>query len=194
MENANLNTSVGEKKPFGSMVKKWALVLSIIVVLNLFFNYGIYTFYKGPVFDTFCKPELNSISYITRQSCETAGGLWNENYPQGVPAKITTPADNVQTGYCNIYYACQKSFDTVNSVYNRNVFVVLVVLGLASLVIGLLLSLPGVVSLGLSLGGVLSMIIGSIRYWSDMNDYLRFGLLGIALAVLVWLGIKKFKD
>lgn len=192
MENTN-NIGVGEKKPFGSAIKKWALAISILVVLNLFFNYGIYTFYKGPKFENFCRQELNSVNYTTKDSCESAGGMWNENYPKNVPVDVTVPT-KVQTGYCDVYYTCQKDFTAVSSVYNRNVFIVLVVLGLATLVGGLFIGISAAVSTGFTLGGVLSMIIGSIRYWSDMNDYLRFGLLGVALAVLVWLGIKKFND
>ena len=179
-------------------IKKWVLAFSIIVVLNLFFNYGIYTFYKNPKFEDFCKPELNSNAYSTRQACEAVGGLWNENFPKAVPMPAT-PADNVriesvQTGYCDVYRTCQKEFNAVNAVYNRNVFVVLVALGMISLVAGLLMGISGAVSTGLSFGGILSMIIGSIRYWADMDDYLRFGLLGVALIILIWLGIRKFKD
>lgn len=174
-------------------IKKWVLAFSIIIVLNLFFNYGIYTFYKNPKFENFCKPELNSNAYTNRQSCEAVGGLWNENFPKAVPAP-TRPAENIQTGYCDVYHTCQKEFNDVNSIYNKNVFIVLVSLGLISLVGGLFIGISGAVSTGLSIGGILSMIIGSIRYWSDMNDYLRFGLLGVALVVLLWLGIKKFKD
>ncbi|MFA4890314.1 MAG: hypothetical protein WC587_01620 [Candidatus Paceibacterota bacterium] len=179
-------------------IKKWVLAISIVVVLNLFFNYGIYTFYKNPKFENFCKPELNSNFYTTRQACEAVGGLWNENFPKAVPMPAA-PAENVrtgniQTGYCDVYHTCQKDFNKTEAIYNRNVFIILVPLGLISLVVGLLMGISGAVSTGLSFGGILSMIIGSIRYWSDMNDYLRFGLLGVALIILIWLGIRKFKD
>ena len=50
-----------------------------------------------------------------------------------------------------------------------------------------------VVSLGLSLAGILSLIIGSMRYWSAMDDYLRVVILGLALAALIYIGIKKFR-
>lgn len=197
MENTNINGVVGEHKPFGSVIKKWALAVSILVVLNLFFNYGIYTFYKAPKFEDYCKQDLNSINYTTKDACEAVGGMWNENYPKvvpmGVPVEVNTP-EKVQTGYCDVYYTCQKDFAVVNSVYNRNVFIVLVVLGFLTLIGGLFIGASLAVSTGFTLGGVVSMIVGSIRYWTDMNDYLRFGLLGVALAVLVWLGIKKFKD
>ena len=49
------------------------------------------------------------------------------------------------------------------------------------------------VSLGLSLGGVLSFVIGTIGYWSDLSDVLRVVVLGIALVALIYLGIKKVR-
>ena len=67
------------------------------------------------------------------------------------------------------------------------------ILGVASLVAGIFISATSV-SIGLSLGGVLSLIIGSIRYWSDMDDILRVIMLGVALLALIWVGIKKLKD
>jgi hypothetical protein len=50
------------------------------------------------------------------------------------------------------------------------------------------------VSLGFSFGGILSFIVGTVRYWSNMDERLRVVVLGIALAALVWVGIKKFKE
>jgi hypothetical protein len=41
---------------------------------------------------------------------------------------------------------------------------------------------------------VLALIIGSIRYWSDMDDILRVALLGIALGSLLGIAWKKFRD
>ena len=55
-------------------------------------------------------------------------------------------------------------------------------------------NVSSVVSLGFSLGGVLALIIGAIRYWSNMQDVLRVVVLAVALAALVWIGIKKIKE
>jgi hypothetical protein len=79
-------------------------------------------------------------------------------------------------------------------VYNRNVFVALVILGVISLIAGFFIRRSAAVSLGLSLGGVLALVVASVRYWSDMNDYLRLGVLAVALVLLVYLGIKKVKE
>jgi hypothetical protein len=100
----------------------------------------------------------------------------------------------VQSGYCNQEFTCQQKFEDANKVYNRNVFIVFTVVGIAALAASVFAGAAEAVALGLSFGGVLSLIIGSVRYWSDMEDILRVVILGVALAALIWTAYKKFKD
>ncbi|HDH31289.1 MAG TPA: hypothetical protein ENH26_00770 [Candidatus Wolfebacteria bacterium] len=173
--------------------KKLILVLGIIIVLNLFINYGVATFYDAPEYENFCPKELTAKKHNTKEECETAGGFWSENYvyPR---TEIQVPKEEVEEGWCDVYHSCQKVFDEARDFYNRNVFIILITAGIISIVIGFLIIQAEAVSLGLSFGGLLSLIIGTIRYWSAMNDYLRFIILGIALIILIWIGIKKIKD
>jgi len=174
--------------------KKLVIVLSIIIVLNLFFNYGIKTFYDSPKFEDFCSKDLISRQYAVQQDCEAAGGFWTSNPDFAKPAPIPETADSKMAGWCDVYHKCQQEFDDVRDVYNRNVFLILIVLGIISIVLGFVISQSEAVALGFSFGGILSLIIGTIRYWSGMDDYLRFIILGVALAILIWMGIKKLKD
>ncbi len=176
-------------------IVKWAIVLGIVIVLNLFFNYAISLVYKEPMFDKFCPVELNSTTYSDRDSCNKVGGMWSEStYPESLDEKgKTTPAKIV--GYCNATYTCNNQYMDAQSVYNRNVFIALIILGILSLALGAYLThLSSAVALGFSFGGVLSLIIGAMRYWSNMQDVLRVVVLAIALAALVWIGIKKIKE
>lgn len=166
--------------------KKLAMALSIVIILNVFFNVAIDTFYKMPNWENYCKPELNSVSYENKKTCEDAGGMWSENmgYPKEVGA----------TGYCNAQYTCQKEYGDASSVYNRNVFVVLTALGAVTIILALFAALPSSVSSGLLYGGLLSLIIGTVRFWSDMDDYIRFVVTGVVLILLITIGVKKMKD
>jgi hypothetical protein len=173
-----------------SKVLKWLLILGIVIILNLFFVYGIKVFYNAPVFENFCPVSQVMQTPSTQAECVAHGGGWTAySNPVPVPQGATEPA-----GYCDINFTCQKEFTAANSIYNRNVFVALVILGVLSLIAGFFIRKSTAVSLGLSLGGVLALVVGSVRYWSDMNDYLRFGVLAIALIILVILGIKKVKE
>ncbi|MEK7609372.1 MAG: hypothetical protein AAB476_02750 [Patescibacteria group bacterium] len=178
-------------------IKEIILSLAIVVVLNLFFNYGVFTFYESPDYEKFCPVELTQKLYADKSECEAVGGRWFEGtgevkyYPSEPRPIPVEPAADQQKGWCDSTAECRESYESVREVYNRNVFVVLVVLGLVSLGLGFLaISAPAVAN-GFLGGGLLSLIIGSIRYWSEMNDYLRFIILGVALAALIWLGYKK---
>lgn len=182
--------------------KKIILVLGIIIVLNLFFNYGVATFYDTPEYDGFCKPDLSSKTYNSEEECKNIGGMWTANqtfYDKRIPAE-TGPVAPVAInqlepkGWCDVQYSCRKDFEIANSFYNRNVFIVLIIAGIISIVTGFIVGQSEAVSLGLSFGGIVSLIIGTVRYWSDMDDYLRFIILGIALATLIYIGIKKFRN
>lgn len=178
-----------------SAIVKWALVAGIVVVLNLFFNYAISLVYKEPQFDRFCPVEITSKTYTDKTVCTEAGGQWTETTYPVEPEKndVTNPVK--VSGYCNATYTCGQAYDTSVSTYNRNVFIILVVLGVLSLVAGAFLThLSSVVALGFSFGGVISLVIGAMRYWSNMQDVLRVVVLAFALAALVWVGIKKINE
>jgi len=97
-------------------------------------------------------------------------------------------------GYCNEDFTCRQEYDDARKLYKRNVFVALIVLGTLTLVASFVLRAIAVIAPALAMGGVLTLFIASVRYWSEMQDYLRVIILGIALVALLWAGVKKFKD
>jgi hypothetical protein len=176
-------------------ILKWVLVVAIVVVLNLFFNFSIKLAYNNPEFEKYCPQKQVTITPDTQDKCVAAGGAWTENnaYGEKVARPVSTDEPQMK-GWCDPNFTCQKNYQTALEVYNRNVFIILIIAGLASLIVGFFLSNITAVSLGLSLGGVLSFIIGTVRYWSNMDDYLRVIILGLALAALIWIGVKKIRD
>lgn len=176
-------------------VVKWALVIGIVVILNLFFNYALSLVYKEPAFDRFCPIALTSKTYTDKIMCTEVGGEWTETTSPVAPDKSNVSNPVQVSGYCNATFTCNQAYDTQMDSYNRNVFIILVILGVLSLVLGAFLTnLSSVVALGFSFGGVLSLIIGAMRYWSDMQDVLRVVVLAVALGALIWVGIKKIKE
>ncbi|MEK9174884.1 MAG: hypothetical protein AAB725_02855 [Patescibacteria group bacterium] len=177
-----------------SKIKEIILALAIVVVLNLFFNYGVFTFYKEPKFENFCSAELTQKVYTEKTSCEAVGGRWYESNQVSYEGRPIPVKLEPQTSWCDATAKCRENYESVRDVYNRNVFVILVILGLISLGLGFLSISAAPVANGFLGGGLLSLIVGTIRYWSDMNDYLRFIILGIALVALIWLGYKKIRS
>ena len=182
-----------------SRIKEIILALAIVVVLNLFFNYGVFTFYRSPDYEKFCPVELSQKAYADKSECEAVGGRWfesanNVKYYPGESRPIPAEPLADQKGWCDSTAQCREAYESVRNVYNRNVFIILIVLGLISLGLGFLVISANPVANGFLGGGLISLIVGTIRYWSEMNDYLRFIILGFALAALVWLGYKKIRN
>lgn len=151
-----------ESKP---KLLKWALVFGIVIVLNLFFNYAISLLYKEPDYNT----------YVARQIMPIA--------PSSDLAKQEAEQQKFQQE--------QDAYNKAREVYNRNVFIILVVLGVASIILGAFLW-NEILVLGLSWGGVLSLIISSMRYWTDADNLVKVLILLLALGALIWIAIKKF--
>jgi hypothetical protein len=167
-----------------------------MIVSNLFINYALDAFYPAPKYEAFCPQAQVQKAITTQTACVAKGGQWTENaYPKDGTISVPVPAGLVEVkGYCNENYTCQKILDTAQKMYDRNVFIVLVITGTALLIGGVFLTTAEAVALGFSFAGVLSLIIGTIRYWSSMDERLRVVVLGCALVALVWLGVKKFKE
>ncbi len=166
----------------------WSLVVSIVIVLNLFFNYALSLVWKAPSYDAYMtRPQV--VELYTRESCVAAGGQWTQTT---ITSETTDPQSKLG-GYCDPDYTNRMRYEADRKVYNRNVFLVLVALG--ALVVGIGTALKKrfeVLAIAFSWAGVLSFVIASMRYWSDATDLWRVLILAIALVVLIYLAIKKF--
>ncbi len=170
---------------------KWAVILGIVVVLNLFFNYALSLVYSAPKWEEYM-PQAQVIEPITTKSdCLAVGGQWTDpdtRYENVAPSGIkTAPA----VGYCDPNFTKQKEFSDAQKSYERNVFLILTVLGVLSLVFGSVLS-NIILSTGFSWGGVLSLVVASMRYWNDADNILKVFILAVALGALMWIAVKKF--
>lgn len=183
-------------------LRKWALAFAIAIVLNLFVNYGISVFYKAPMYSDFCKdsgrpyhykaypaePQLQQqkecavveVSEELQNSCSEQKGYVAFKYNStGCPTEA----------YCE---TCGARFDDVSQRRNSNVFVILVVFGVAAIIAGIMVKAEAVAN-GFLFGGILSLVIAAIRNWGQLQDIFKFIILGAVLALLIWIGYKKIK-
>ncbi len=171
-------------------VLKWTLAIALVIVANLFFYYVIATVYPMPKFEGFCP--MQPAVYNDANACVDAGGQWTNN--QFSPKQVTEALKEGQPlGWCDPNFTCNKHFADAQSIYNRNVFIVLIVLSLVVLGLGIFIPLE-VLSLGFSWSGIVSLIIASGRYWSDADNWMRVIILVVALGLLIWVAVKKFKE
>ena len=177
------NSSSDAKKHGG--FGKWAVVVGIVIVLNLFFNYAISLVYKEPSYDAFI-PTSQVVEPITNQAdCVAVGGQWTDPDP-----RYASPDGTPAIGSCDPNYTKEQQFTAAENAYGRNVFIILVVLGVASLVLGAIFA-NAILALAFSWGGVLSLLIASIRYWSEASGFVKLVVLAAALAALIWVAIRK---
>lgn len=177
-------------------MKRYGFLLAIAIVLVIFVNVGVNTFYKPPKYEDFCaggfleKPyaipirEVKDCKYI-----EPSEELKNECKDVGDIAPRYNEDGCIETYYCE---TCNKEFNDSMSLYNRNVFIILSLAGVLSIVASLMLANYAVVN-GLLFGGIINILIGIVRYWSDMDEYFRFIISGVILAVLIFVAYKRLK-
>jgi hypothetical protein len=177
----------GEK---GATALKWGIILGIVILANVFLTYLVRVVYHEPEYSDFCVEKQVVEPIVNREACVAAGGQWTEPDPsEPIPAGMES-----RVGYCNEHYTCAQEYDDARARYNRDLFLVFTAVGALLLLGSAFISGASVVSTGVSLSGVLALIIGSVRYWSDMDDLLRVGVSGVALVALIALAWKKFKD
>jgi hypothetical protein len=164
---------------------RWAIVLGIVIILNVFFTVVRQLIFPAPVYEDFCPASMHPMVAPTEQSCIAQEGVWSV-YPEKDPTGAT--------GYCDFYQKCQKPWEAAMSDYQLRGFVLMLAFGIIALVAGVLLVGSSVVSWGLSYGGVVAFIIGSVSYWSEADNWIRLIISAIALAALLYLGWRKFKD
>lgn len=163
-----------------SKVVKWAFVVGIMLLANLFVAYLTQALYPAPKWEDFCPAAVTGKFIETPSECSAVGGQW---YPQ-----TTGEAQ----GYCDSTATCQKEYMNTQEVYSRNVFIVFTIFGVLLLVASAFLSKAPVIALGASFAGVLALIVGSVWHWSAMQEWLRVIVLGVALVGVVYLAWKKF--
>jgi hypothetical protein len=172
---------------------RWAVMLGIVILLNVFFVVGRGILFQPPTYTDFCSASTPLAENST--SCTRDGGDW---VPSGVaPATDTKTAPVVSAstaGYCDYSQKCEKPFDAAQKTYETESFALLVGLGILSIIVGILPLGSSIVSTGLSYGGVLAFIIASVGYWSDATQLIQLIISAIGLGALIYIGLKRFRD
>ena len=186
------------KKSKTSKLKKTILGIAIALILVFFLGYAVNTFYEPPKSEQFCK---DIPARIEVDSCEGHDELpQDRRIPREIGEKdcFCREVDKEGTMQCDKtnpeYNKCWEEYDGVREDHGRVSFIILVILGLASILIGGLVLKVEAVASGMMGGGVLTLLYAAIRFWGSIQDYGRLFVLGIALVVLVWIGYKKLKD
>ena len=160
-----------------------------IIILTIFVTfYGINTLFPKPDYNDYCKPDRYNIYVNNSAECEAADGRWNPNYG-------AAPVKDVPNGYCDLTWKCNQEFNDADRERSKKVFFVALPLVVAIIVLGAFFFGLETVGVGLMGGGIGTLIYGSGAYWPYTQNWIRFLISLVGLAVLIWLAYyfnKKF--
>jgi len=178
---------MAKKKAVQKHSKAKHLILTGLIALTLVFfvAYAIQSIYPGPEYEDFCGEREYGIIYDNQATCESNGGLWQDYQTKPFP-------EPEESGWCDINYTCNKEYQDVKDLYERNVFFLNLFFGIVAVILSFFLTVE-VVSIGFMGGGSIMLVYGTIRYWGNLSDIWRTAFLGIALFILIYLGYKKLK-
>lgn len=162
-----------------------AIITAIVIVLNLFSNYAVSLIFQEPTHETYVQTSQVVEDITNKEKCISVGGQWTESAYPGEKGKTKVE------GYCNQNYTKELNYHTAKDSYEKKVFISLVVFGVLILVAAGFVMVQ-ILSISFAWGGVLSLIIASIRYWSLADRVSKVVILALALVLLIWLAVKKF--
>ncbi|MEK6892775.1 MAG: hypothetical protein AABX07_01095 [Nanoarchaeota archaeon] len=175
-------------------VKNLVLGVGIFIVYMLMLNYGIEAFYPSLQYDNYCSASIykNPYQAMDGKNCTNLNKI-NEielacYSNRGQPVNYSYDSSGcVQSLSCDF---CSKQFDESRKSYSKVVFVIALIAGILTLLIGYgILSVEPVGS-ALMASGVGAIFYGSVRNWMNLSDVWRFLLLLLALVLLIWIALR----
>ncbi len=164
----------------------------IFVVFILVMLQGLKTFYPDPERNDFCNFKTISSNVGTAKDCkfipeislkerhcydEIKGEFIWEYDIDGCPIN----------GYCDL---CGKDHEDALDIHSRKVFVISIIIGLLTFVVGLFLLSKEPVGSALMASGIGSVFYGVIVNWRNFDGAWKFLILFILLIILILLALK----
>jgi len=142
-------------------VKNLILGIGIFIVYMLMLGYGIEAFYESPRFEDYCD-EFERPRFPIGEINESEAAKSKECYDQ---------------------------YNNVRENYDKNIFLIALIAGLITIVIGYFILEQEPVGSALIASGLGAIFYGSVRNWGNFSDVLRFLMLLLALIFLIWLSL-----
>ena len=179
-------------------LKEAALAIGIAILGALFIGFAIDAAYGEPKYEDFCKntyynyaaPQkaiptnvvcMPDPAEILNSCSQEKGYVDHKGYDaNGCPAEP----------FCNY---CQKDYNAAQEKYNFNLLWITAPIGLILIILGLYLTAP-TISAGLLFAGILTLAQVTIRIFGNLGKFSRVLILGIELAILIWIGYKKVEQ
>jgi len=179
-------------------VKNLVLGIGIFIVYLLVLNYGIEAFYPSPQYENYCTnqnyyyPGSYPIKEISSGvNCTVAPTPQQQNVCSSKGGNLV--ADTYDTVGCPATFkcdTCNKDYNDAQKEYSKIVFIIALIAGIITLIVGYTILSVEPVGSALIASGIGALFYGSIRNWQNLSDVWRFLLLLIALILLVWMTLR----
>src|SRR3989344_7417469 len=180
-------------------LKQTALIIGIAIVFTFFVFFTVEAFYPQPKYEDYCNqtykysPRPIATPYDTQKT--GCSDPWINKEVEKCQVDKGTPTFKVGDNGCDVYDTCDfcsVQFQKQNDLYQRNIFIISAIVGIASILFGLYFSVA-FMSGGFLFGGILVLAAGTIRYFASghVDRYLRMAVLFVELVILIWIGYRK---
>ena len=182
-------------------VRRIIVIFVIAILFTIFINVSIEAFYPMPDYADYCKND-NYPNYPRPTPYKEAPSNFScpeFKTPQSVTDLCSSEKGNVEfkydeqgcakEAYCE---TCHIALDKANQRYNLAVFIISAIMGLIALIAGLYLPkkknpINEWVGSGFLLGGLLTIFVGTARYFGDMGRAMRPVVILLELVLFLYL-------
>src|SRR3989338_1032367 len=180
-------------------VKNIVLGIGIFIVYIMMVMYGIQVFFPAPEYEDFCsndrfqpkiiEPAAQCPRNAAAEPVQSAGQLCYES--GGFPEyNYNNSGCIIGVKRCNY---CQKDFNDARLNYEKEVFIIAIIIGLITLFIGYGILSAEPVGSSLMASGIGAIFYGGARNWENLGNIWRFLLLLVALISLIWIALQLNK-
>ena len=175
-------------------VRRIIVIFVVAVLFTILVNVSIDAFYQPPEYHRYCTESTPKLAPPLREaSCEPyqpRDGLLESCTPERGEIRYRTDSNGCPIeAFCD---PCSVRFELAQSRYNFIVFTVSAVAGLLALITGLFLPrkkniINEWVGSGFLLGGLLTIFVGTARYFGDMGRAMRPVVILLELVLFLYL-------
>ncbi|MBD3203307.1 hypothetical protein GF327_03370, partial [Candidatus Woesearchaeota archaeon] len=162
-------------------IQKILIIIVIAVLFTLFVNVTTDAFVPQPGYNDYCtrepipKPLLNPRTDDCRPFFPSEDFIKECNAEKGMVQYKHNNSGCAYDAYCE---TCQNNFKKARTKFSYIEFIISAITGLAAIVLGMNLSVKKNpvnewVGSGFLLGGILTIFVGTARYFGDFGKYVR---------------------
>ena len=181
-------------------VKNLILGIGIVIIYGLVLWQGIEAFYPSPEYEDYCTAGRFDTYYPTKplpagQSCEFPRNL--QDAQNQCYADKGQPVWEYDNNGCQIALKecdyCQREYDEADKAHAKVVFIIAVIIGIITLLVGFSLLSTEPVGSALIGSGIWAIFWGSVANWRNFSNIWRFLLLLVSLVLIVWFTLRLNK-